>query len=132
MKKYEEKRPWGNFVRYTHNEPSSVKIITVEAGQSLSLQYHNYREEFWRILEGKPLVEISEVAEAGATSAVKLVSVEAKAGDEFFIEKKSQHRISAQQDSAGKSGRVVFLEIAFGGLDENDIVRIEDKYGRAS
>ena len=49
---------------------------------------------------------------------------EAKKGDEFFIDKKTNHRIEA----LGKD--VHILEISFGKFDEKDIVRIEDDYGR--
>ncbi|MDB5259292.1 MAG: mannose-phosphate guanylyltransferase/mannose-6-phosphate isomerase [Candidatus Taylorbacteria bacterium] len=114
MKKLLEQRPWGNFVRYTHNEISTVKIITVEPGQKLSLQYHDHRQEFWRIVQGNPTVTIGDQTMSG------------KEGDEFFVETKTPHRIAATKD------RVVFLEIALGTFDETDIVRIEDDYGRVS
>ena len=38
-----DERPWGAFERFTLNEPSTVKIITVNAGQTLSLQRHEHR-----------------------------------------------------------------------------------------
>ena len=43
-----EVRPWGNFERFTLNEQSTVKIITVNPGEAFSLQVHGHREEFWR------------------------------------------------------------------------------------
>ena len=48
---YEEKRPWGGFRRYTHNELSTVKVITVKPGEVLSLQYHHHRDELWVALD---------------------------------------------------------------------------------
>ena len=111
---YKEDRPWGNFERFTKDVPSTVKIITVNHGQSLSLQYHEQRQEFWRILEGSPLVTIGDK------------EIKAVPGNEFFIEKRVKHRISAN------TNRVVFLEIAFGHFDESDVVRLEDRYGRTS
>jgi mannose-1-phosphate guanylyltransferase/mannose-1-phosphate guanylyltransferase/mannose-6-phosphate isomerase len=113
MRIKEVKRPWGAFRQFTSNETSSVKIITIAPGGELSLQYHNDRSEFWRIISGHPTVTIG-----GETTR-------AKPGDEFLIGKKKQHRIKS-----GKTG-AMFLEIAFGVFDENDIVRLADKYGRA-
>jgi mannose-6-phosphate isomerase-like protein (cupin superfamily) len=107
-----EKRPWGNFKQFTENEISTVKIINVEVGQNLSVQYHNKRSEFWVVLEGNPLITLGEKSEL------------AKVGDEFFIEKKMIHSIGAPND------KVQILEISFGEFDENDIVRIKDFYGR--
>ena len=105
-------RPWGDFRQFTLNEISTVKIITIKAGESLSLQYHNHRDEFWKILEGQPEVTIDDKI------------IQANEGDEFNISKKENHRIKA-----GDKG-VKFLEIASGKFDENDIIRLEDKYGR--
>jgi mannose-6-phosphate isomerase-like protein (cupin superfamily) len=44
-----EQRPWGIFERYSLNEPTTVKLIMVEANKRLSLQYHNNRDEFWAV-----------------------------------------------------------------------------------
>jgi mannose-6-phosphate isomerase-like protein (cupin superfamily) len=109
---YQEKRPWGSFERFTLNEPSTVKIITVNAGEAFSLQKHKGRDEWWKILEG----------DGKATIGDKEKNI--KVGDEYFVPRETEHRILA-----GKSA-VVFLEISFGDFDENDIVRISDRYGR--
>jgi len=114
MEPFTEARPWGNFRQFSHNEPSTVKIITVKAGEAFSLQYHNQRTEFWHIIAGDPQVTCGEK------------TVAAKSGDEFLIEPKMKHRVAAGESDA------VFLEIAFGNFDEKgDIVRLEDNYGRA-
>lgn len=112
MKTLTIQKPWGQFEQYTHNEETTVKIISVNKGDSLSLQYHNNRSEFWKILYGNPLVIIGEE------------KIQAHEGDEFTIEKTVHHRIEAVNDD------VKFLEIAYGNFDEEDIVRLEDKYGR--
>ena len=49
---YHEDRPWGSFERFTLNEPSTVKIITVKSGEAFSLQKHKGRDEWWKILQG--------------------------------------------------------------------------------
>jgi mannose-6-phosphate isomerase-like protein (cupin superfamily) len=107
-------RPWGSFRQFTHNEATTVKILRVDDGQRLSLQYHNERSEFWVVLSGNPKLTIGDKIE------------QAKKGDEFFIPAKTKHRIEAP------NGKVEMLEIAFGNFNEDDIVRIDDAYGRVS
>lgn len=108
-----ENRPWGNFERFTLNEPCTVKIITVNPHQELSLQQHEHRDEEWRILRGSGVVVVG-----GIESAVKQ-------GDEFRILRGQQHQVQS-----GAEG-LQFLEISFGPFDENDITRFKDRYGRA-
>lgn len=112
MKKYGEKRPWGGFEQFTHNEKSTVKILTIKPRERLSLQYHKKRKEFWRVLDGSVKVTVGK----------KIFT--AKKGDEVIIPKKTQHRAQAF------SKPVRILEIALGDFDESDNVRIEDDYGR--
>lgn len=107
-----EERPWGNFERFTLNEKTTVKIVTVNAGQSISLQTHEHRDEFWRVIRGTGIVRIGETAHS------------AREGDAFFSPRHSKHRVEG-----GPEG-LAFLEIAFGDFDENDITRLEDRYGR--
>ena len=106
------KRPWGSFTRFTNNEPSTVKILHINKGEEFSLQYHSHREEFWKIIKGNPEIIIGDKTE---------YPVE---GDEFLIKAHTNHRISAKTDD------VLVLEISKGQFDEDDIVRIEDKYNR--
>jgi len=106
------KRPWGSFTRFTNNELSTVKLLYVNMGEQLSLQYHNKREEYWKVVSGNPQITIGDQV------------IDAKEGDEFNIGLNTNHRISAPVDN------VTILEISTGEFDESDIVRIEDKYGR--
>jgi mannose-1-phosphate guanylyltransferase/mannose-1-phosphate guanylyltransferase/mannose-6-phosphate isomerase len=110
----DDERPWGSFRQFTSNEISTVKILRVKAGQKLSLQYHKKREEFWVVLSGNPSITIGEETKI------------ANPQDEFFITQESVHRIAAPTND------VEILEIAFGEFDEQDIVRIEDAYGRVA
>ena len=112
MKTLIVKKPWGQFDQFTHNENTTVKILYVNRGGSLSLQKHDHRSEFWRVIAGHPIVTVGE--EAKMTNP----------GDEFIIEKLQSHRLEAKDDD------VQVLEIAYGDFDENDIVRLDDKYGR--
>ncbi len=113
MKPITTERPWGNFRQFTLNEISTVKIITVKAGEEFSLQYHDLRDEFWKILEGQPEVIVGDQ------------TIKANAGDEFYVPRKTDHRVRAGDQD------VKFLEIAYGEFKEDDIVRLQDKYGRA-
>ncbi|MDP9249711.1 MAG: phosphomannose isomerase type II C-terminal cupin domain [bacterium] len=113
FKPFTEERPWGDFRQFTHNNLSTVKILFIKKGDAFSLQYHNLRTEFWRILSGNP-----EVTVGGKT-------IKAKQGDEFAVPQKTPHRIHAIDSDTQ------ILEISSGNFDEGDIVRLEDKYGRA-
>ncbi|NNM83738.1 phosphomannose isomerase type II C-terminal cupin domain [Candidatus Parcubacteria bacterium] len=108
-----EERPWGNFERFTLNEKTTVKIITINPREAFSLQTHKHRDEFWRVLTGSGIVRIDNK------------DSEARAGDTFFSPRHSEHRVTGGRDG------IVFLEIAFGDFNENDIKRLEDRYGRA-
>jgi len=105
-------RPWGEFERFTLNEQTTVKIMTLNAGEELSLQTHEHRDEFGRVLKGSGTIRIGEK------------ETEVRAGDTFFIPRNTAHRARA-----GSEG-LVYLEIAFGEFDENDEKRFEDRYGR--
>ena len=105
-------KPWGSFTRFTQNEPSTVKLLYINKGEEFSLQYHTHREEFWKIISGNPEITIGDKI------------YHPHSGDEFIVAPQVQHEISAPKDD------VVVLEISTGIFDEDDIVRIKDKYNR--
>jgi mannose-6-phosphate isomerase-like protein (cupin superfamily) len=113
IKPSQTERPWGNFRQFTNNTVSTVKIINVKASEVLSLQSHSKRTEFWRVIEGDGTVEIEGV------------NYSSNKGDEYTIFVGQKHRMTG-----GKDGMSV-LEIALGDFEEDDIVRYQDKYGRA-
>ncbi|MFA6050745.1 MAG: phosphomannose isomerase type II C-terminal cupin domain [Candidatus Paceibacterota bacterium] len=106
-------RPWGNFRQFTKNTPVTVKIISVKPDEILSLQSHTKRSEFWRVISGSGFVEIDGVRK------------DVKTDDEIEVPLGAKHRMGS-----GSIGMQI-LEIAFGEFDEEDIIRYEDKYGRA-
>jgi mannose-6-phosphate isomerase len=110
---YEEKRPWGGFRRYTHNQLSTVKIITVKPGEILSLQYHHHRDELWVALDMGLRVTLGDRV------------WDPEPYEEIFIPHGTKHRIAGVGDKPSR-----WLEISFGEFDEEDIVRLEDHYGR--
>jgi len=111
-KPYKEERPWGDFVEFTKDEKTTVKIVTVRAREALSLQSHSSRDEFWHVLSGEGKVEIDTKTE------------DVVPGKEFFIPRRTKHRLSAGDTPLS------VLEIAFGDFDESDITRFDDRYGR--
>ena len=111
-KVFQIERPWGNFRQFTHNENSTVKIITVKSNEELSLQSHKHRSEFWHVITGDGIAIIGETE--------KNITV----GDECEIAIGEKHRLEA-----GPNG-IQVLEIAIGDFDEEDIIHYEDKYGR--
>ncbi len=106
-------KPWGNFERYTRNEACTVKIITVAPGGALSRQYHRKRDELWVVLDPGAYVELGE-------QVLYPVPEEKR-----FIPRGKAHRLSADP---AKSVRI--MEISFGQFEEDDIVRLDDVYGR--
>ncbi len=111
---FRREKPWGSFEQYTHNLPSTVKIITVAPGGTLSRQYHHHRDELWVVLDPGARVELDEEAHSPGP------------GEKLYIPRGTVHRLSAEG-----GGPVRILEISFGEFDEGDIVRLEDVYGRA-
>ncbi len=108
-------RPWGGFEQFVHNEPVTVKIITVAPLQRLSLQRHTQRDELWQVIDGPADVEVE-----GEASSVA-------AGGRAWIPRGSTHRLGNSGTAA-----VRVLEIAFGHFDEDDIERLMDDYDRVS
>ncbi|HVX02123.1 MAG TPA: phosphomannose isomerase type II C-terminal cupin domain, partial [Nitrososphaera sp.] len=108
-----EERPWGWFEQFNRNDPCTVKLIHVKAGSRLSLQYHEKRSEFWKVVKGPAIIHIDGKKFTG------------KSGDEFQIPTRAKHRLAAKSTSD-----VILLEISYGHFDEDDIIRIEDDYGR--
>ena len=106
-------KPWGKVATYALNQPSSVRVITVEPGQETSVHYHQMRDEMWVVLDPGLTVQIGN----------KVVA--ATPGEEFMVSAETTHRIANQ---TGARGRV--LEIAYGYTTEDDTLRLEDDYGR--
>ncbi len=109
-------RPWGRWEVIATGDRYTVKRITVLPGQRLSLQYHHHRSEHWTIVEGEGEVEIDE--------SIQRLGF----GEHVFITVGAKHRVRNPGETS-----LVFVEVQVGDLlDENDIVRVSDDYGRQS
>ncbi len=106
-------KPWGKVVTYALNQPSSVRLITVEPGQETSEHYHQLRDEMWVVLDPGLVIQIGNKV------------LEAQPGDEYVVSAEEPHRI---QNKGDKRGRV--LEVAYGYTSEDDTFRLQDDYGR--
>ena len=108
-------RPWGFFKVLMEESNSKVKLIKVMPQQKLSLQKHKHRSETWHVIKGK----------AKVTRSSEKFTLEI--GDSIEILKNQVHSMENIGDSP-----LEIIEIQVGEyLGEDDIVRIEDIYGRA-
>ena len=114
MSNYIEHRPWGSFENLLDEEYCKVKRIIVKPGHKLSYQYHYKRDEAWVIVQGTATVTLDDKVHTFMEGQV------------VQIEYGTKHRV----ENKGKED-LIFIETQTGTyFGEDDIVRIEDDYGR--
>ena len=107
-------RPWGSWFVLDEGEGYKVKRIEVSPHRRLSYQTHAHRSEHWVVIFGT------------ATCVVNGETVVATQGETVSIDVGDAHRIANEHDEP-----LVIIEIQRGGYTgEDDIVRLEDDYGR--
>jgi mannose-6-phosphate isomerase len=106
-------KPWGYELHWAKTDRYVGKIIHIEAGHALSLQYHNKKDETILLWSGKLLFEIQENGE--------LKKYEVKPGERFHVTPGTVHRMTAIESCD-------VIEVSTPELD--DVVRLEDRYGR--
>lgn len=107
-------KPWGYELIWAHTERYVGKILHIEAGQSLSLQFHQKKDETIYLLSGRMRFEFFRDGEAKQ-------EIELSAGQSFHITTGLRHRMSA----------IETCEVAEASTPElDDVVRLEDRYGR--
>lgn len=107
-------RPWGTYQGIHQGEMHQVKHITVKPGGKLSLQYHHRRAEHWIIVAGCAVVTIGDEVQTVCSN------------QSVYIPKGATHRL----DNPG-TDPVHLIEVQYGDyLGEDDIVRLDDVYGR--
>ena len=107
-------KPWGHEIIWAHTDRYAGKILHVEAGHALSFQYHEHKVETIYLFSG--LLDL-EVATAGEPRRC----VRLHPGESFHIPAGLRHRMTAIETCD-------VLEVSAPELD--DIVRLEDRYGR--
>ena len=109
-----EQRPWGFYEILLETDYTKVKQMTVNPGQRLSYQYHSKRKEFWTIVNGSATVILDDE---------KILIAQ---GESINIPLGAKHRIMNETNEL-----VVFIEVQTGTyFGEDDIIRIDDEYGR--
>jgi mannose-6-phosphate isomerase len=107
-------KPWGYEILWARTDRYVGKILHVRAGESLSLQYHERKEETMRVLAGTLVLEVGSEGEARRT-------VRLGPGEGWHLPPGTRHRVTAVDD-------VDIVEVSTPELD--DVVRLEDRYGR--
>jgi mannose-6-phosphate isomerase-like protein (cupin superfamily) len=108
-------KPWGYELIWALTDRYCGKILFVRAGESLSLQYHDLKEESWFVDEGRAQLELHTLGEDDHTT------LEIGPGGCFHFRPRTVHRIRALED-------LRILEVSTPEID--DVVRVEDAYGR--
>ena len=107
-------KPWGHEEIFAHTDRYVGKILFIKAGEALSLQYHERKEETLRVLEGT-------VEFVAGDSPDDLETHVLEAGAVFHVAPGCLHRMVAVTDCR-------LLEVSTTEID--DVVRLEDRYGR--
>lgn len=114
-------RPWGSYTELEKGNRYKIKRLTVYPGESLSLQLHHHRSEHWVVVKGTAKVYLENV-ETGEKREVFVHENES-----MYVPKSWKHRL----ENPGKINLEV-IEIQVGEyLEEDDIIRFQDKYKRA-
>ena len=107
-------KPWGYELHWAKTERYVGKLIHINKGHALSLQYHNLKDETIFLWGGRLLFEIEENGQ--------LVGRELQKGESVHVTPRTVHRMTAIEDCD-------VFEVSTPEL--HDVVRLEDRYGRA-
>ena len=108
-------KPWGYELRWAITDRYLGKVLHINKGEALSLQYHNQKDEYQYVMTGAIDMELGG-------SDGKLTTHRMKAGDTLHITPGTRHRMTAVEDTD-------IFEVSTPEID--DVVRLEDRYGRA-
>jgi len=108
-------KPWGWELIWAVAEQYVGKVLFVKAGESLSLQFHNEKDESWYVESGRAKLELGDTGDPILNTEV------VAAGACFRFRPGTVHRVTALEDTT-------ILEVSTPHLD--DVVRLEDRYGR--
>jgi len=108
-------KPWGHETIWAHSDRYVGKILHINAGHELSVQYHNRKDETVYLLSGEIVYRVQQEGED------VLDDVRLKVGESFRITPGTIHQMAALTDCD-------VLEVSTPEVD--DVVRLSDKYGR--
>ncbi len=107
-------RPWGHFRLLDQGPGFAAKVLLVKGEQRLSMQTHSLRAERWTVAMGNAIATVRGVKHALAVD------------DTIFIPIGVPHRLANIANEP-----LVVIEVQLGECLEDDIIRLEDMYGRA-
>ena len=107
-------KPWGEEKIFAETSRYAGKLITIRAGETMSYQYHNVKEETVHVLSGALGLDVEA---EGVRSTLRLTP-----GETFHIRPGMKHRMFADEIDC------LVVEVSTAELD--DVVRLEDRYGR--
>jgi mannose-6-phosphate isomerase-like protein (cupin superfamily) len=107
-------KPWGYELRWAITDRYLGKVLHINKGEALSLQYHQRKDEFQYVLKGAIDMELG--GEDGALTTHRM-----RAGDTLHITPGTRHRMTAVEDTD-------IFEVSTPEID--DVVRLADRYGR--
>ena len=108
-------KPWGWELVWAEADQYVGKLLFIRAGEALSLQYHEVKDESWLVREGRARLELGEVG-GGDLETAEIV-----ADDAFRFRPGTVHRVTALEDT-------LIVEVSTPHLD--DVIRVDDRYGR--
>jgi mannose-6-phosphate isomerase-like protein (cupin superfamily) len=108
-------KPWGHEIRFALTDRYCGKILFVRAGEALSLQYHEVKDEAWYVLDGRALLLLGDLGGPFEETIIE-------PGRAFRFSPGTVHRVTALADTS-------ILEVST--PEVGDVVRLEDRYGRA-
>jgi mannose-6-phosphate isomerase len=109
-------KPWGHELIWAHTERYVGKVLHINAGHALSVQYHNRKDETIHLLAGEMIYRVRETPDG------ELKDVRLRAGESYHNTAGVVHQMEAVTDCD-------VLEASTPDLD--DVVRLTDRYGRA-
>jgi len=107
-------KPWGYELHWARTDRYVGKVLHINAGHALSLQYHNKKDETIYVQRGKMKFEIGP-------QGGPMKTVDMQPGDTVHVTPLTVHRMTAIEDCD-------LLEVSTPEID--DVVRLEDRYGR--
>jgi len=107
-------KPWGYELRWAITDRYAAKVLHINKGEALSLQYHERKDEYQYVIKGTIDIEVGRPG--GDLSSRRMT-----AGDTLHIAPGTRHRLTAVEDSD-------IFEVSTPEID--DVVRLEDRYGR--
>ncbi len=110
---YRVDKPWGHELIWARTDRYVGKILHIEAGHLLSLQYHERKDETIHVLRGRIVFRVQDNDE--------LVERAMRPGESYHVTPRTVHQMEAVETSD-------LLEVSTPELD--DVVRLEDRYGR--